>query len=185
MEEIVTHKKCSKCGEVKLIREFYLRGEKRRDPYRPECKKCGKAKMGRWYAKNSEHQKQKSKNWRVRNLLHCLIRDRKYHEEHKEERKKQHKQWVEKNYDKVIQNNRNRRARQKNAEGKFTADEFKKLCAEYDNICLCCGEKKKLTADHVVPLDKGGSNYISNIQPLCGSCNSKKKNKTVDYRKVL
>lgn len=36
--------------------------------------------------------------------------------------------------------------------------------------------------DHVVPVLFGGSNDISNIQPLCRSCNSSKGASTVDYR---
>lgn len=140
--------------------------------------------MGNWYEGNSEYQKKKSKKWRLSNLLHCLLRDRKYNEEHKEKKSEQHKKWKEANYDKVIQLNRNRRAREKNANGSYTAEEFRELCAKYDYRCLCCREKKKLTADHVVSLDEGGTNYISNIQPLCGSCNSRKKNKTIDYRKA-
>jgi len=37
-------------------------------------------------------------------------------------------------------------------------------------------------ADHVLPVSKGGTSYISNIQPLCQPCNSGKKDKHIDYR---
>ena len=69
--------------------------------------------------------------------------------------------------------------------GKFTAKEFSDLCNHYGNVCLCCWRSAglaKLTADHVLPLSKGGSNDISNIQPLCKSCNCKKHAKHIDYR---
>jgi len=75
-----------------------------------------------------------------------------------------------------------RRAREQNAIGSFTAEEWNALCDRYDYRCLCCREQKALTADHVIPLHLGGSNRISNIQPLCLSCNSKKGLRMVDYR---
>ena len=48
--------------------------------------------------------------------------------------------------------------------------------------CPLCKTDVKLTADHVIPISKGGSSFIENMQPLCRSCNSRKKNKTIDYR---
>lgn len=66
--------------------------------------------------------------------------------------------------------------------GSFTAEEWKALCFQYGYKCLKCGQSVELTVDHVVPVSKGGTNDISNIQPLCLSCNSSKGAKTVDYR---
>jgi hypothetical protein len=64
----------------------------------------------------------------------------------------------------------------------YTRAEWEALCAKYDHRCLCCGEQKKLTADHIVPLSRLGKNTIDNIQPLCHSCNSHKHTKIIDYR---
>jgi len=76
-----------------------------------------------------------------------------------------------------------RRARIAKGGGSFTAQEWESLCAQFNNHCVCCGRDDiALTADHVVPLALGGSSYITNIQPLCISCNSRKNDKTIDYR---
>jgi len=67
-----------------------------------------------------------------------------------------------------------RRAREVGAEGHYTADEWIEIKNKQNNKCNICGEEKKLTVDHIVPLSKGGSNYKENIQGLCLSCNSRK-----------
>lgn len=94
--------------------------------------------------------------------------------------------WMDRNREKVRAydrvNHHVRRARANATGGRFTVEEWVALCEFYGHKCLGCGERKPLTADHVVPLSKGGSNTIENIQPLCGSCNFKKHVQTVDYR---
>jgi|ERR1039458_2490672 5-methylcytosine-specific restriction endonuclease McrA len=76
----------------------------------------------------------------------------------------------------------NSRAKHYGAPGSWTGAQFLALCKKYGNFCLCCHKKRRLTPDHVIPFCKGGTNYRSNIQPLCLSCNHKKRNKTTDYR---
>ncbi len=44
--------------------------------------------------------------------------------------------------------------------------------------CKSCGKSNKQTTlniDHIIPLAKGGSNDMSNLQTLCEQCNRKKK----------
>lgn len=76
-----------------------------------------------------------------------------------------------------------RRARRRDA-GTYTNAEWNELCARYNHRCLCCGESRPLTVDHVIPLSRGGSNTIENLQPLCLSCNDRKGSRTIDYRTV-
>lgn len=67
------------------------------------------------------------------------------------------------------------------AAGEFDWVGWKELCDTLGNKCLACG-KKEVTVDHIVPVSKGGSNKLSNLQPLCFSCNASKGAKVMNYR---
>lgn len=67
-----------------------------------------------------------------------------------------------------------RYARERNAEGSHTLEEWDALKRKYGYRCVQCRKRKELTKDHIMPLSLKGTDYISNIQPLCRSCNSRK-----------
>jgi 5-methylcytosine-specific restriction endonuclease McrA len=85
-----------------------------------------------------------------------------------------HRKYVKKNLKRIAHLKARRYARQKNAEGSHTLEEWQDLCKKANYLCVNCGENKKLTKDHIKPLSEGGTDYIENIQPLCRNCNSRK-----------
>ena len=72
----------------------------------------------------------------------------------------------------------NRRHRVKANGGNITKQEWSEILELYENRCAKCGNDKKITIDHIIPIALGGIHSKDNIQPLCVSCNSKKHIKT-------
>ena len=70
----------------------------------------------------------------------------------------------------------NYRASLRGADGSHTREEIWALHDQQKGKCVYCRAslKKGYHADHIQPLSKGGSNWISNIQLTCGPCNNRK-----------
>ena len=88
-----------------------------------------------------------------------------------------HRRYVKKNPENISHLKARRYARERNAEGNHTLQEWNSLKEKFNYKCANCRKEKPLTKDHIKPLSKGGTDYIENIQPLCRNCNSKKHNK--------
>lgn len=72
--------------------------------------------------------------------------------------------------------------------GTHTKEEWLALCDVFGNACVKCGRHASelignaLCKDHVTPIFTGGSDAITNIQPMCKHCNSGKQADKSDYR---
>lgn len=50
-------------------------------------------------------------------------------------------------------------------------------------LCGISGAEKRLDVDHIVPVNKGGKTVVENLQALCRTCNSQKRDtSSIDYR---
>jgi hypothetical protein len=68
---------------------------------------------------------------------------------------------------------------------RMSEEEWEELKQQHSYTCLCCKRREpdiKLTRDHVVPISRNGTWALSNVQPLCLSCNSSKGDNATDYR---
>jgi 5-methylcytosine-specific restriction endonuclease McrA len=94
--------------------------------------------------------------------------------------KESHRRWARAHPESARARKHKRRALIRGSEGAYTGREWIDLVEKHDHRCAHCKRHEpeiKLTVDHIVPISKGGTNYISNIQPLCASCNSRKKDR--------
>lgn len=136
-----------------------------------------------WALANKDKRDEIHRRWRSSNGDKVAERSRRWREENRERAKEQERNWRLSNPDRARAKVHARRAQQQGNGGRYTAQEWRDLCEQYGNRCLRCNRTDlPLTVDHVKPLIQGGTSDISNIQPLCKSCNSSKGDKHIDYR---
>jgi 5-methylcytosine-specific restriction endonuclease McrA len=148
-----------------------------------------KQRRKRYYEANKEKVKKKSNDWYYKNRSDVIGKAsglaRKWYRSHIEKERERKRKEYKANPEKANVRKQNYRARLLKNGGEITATEWRELKKKYNYTCLCCKRREpeiKLTLDHVVPVSLGGRNVIENTQPLCKSCNSSKKARTIDYR---
>jgi hypothetical protein len=119
-----------------------------------------------------ENENRRSREWEA-----------KYRQQNREEYRRKQREAYKKNPEKYLAKNHRYEARKIGGGGAYTTDEWKALLKSSGYRCVWCGcSDVKLTVDHVIPVSMGGTSNIDNIQPLCLSCNSRKRDKTMDFR---
>jgi len=145
-----------------------------------------------WREKNSEALKQSKKRYAeenrekvlaakkdyyAKNKEKCLLMSRSHKEKNKDRYKELNKIWRQNNKEKVSTLNRNRKRKIIAAFGIHTADDVINLFNIQKKKCAGC--RRSLVGinyhvDHIQPLALGGSNWPSNLQIMCPTCNMSK-----------
>jgi 5-methylcytosine-specific restriction endonuclease McrA len=174
---IPSMKTCPKCGEAfPTTLEFWYKHKTHKDGLRSSCKKCHNKYSQRYYEAHAEERREYNRYWRDAHTEEIGEYQRRWHEQHLEHLRRYREQHLE---NKRV-NNSLRRARKQAAEGSYTAAELQEQYKRQKGKCHWCGcklPKKGWHPDHVIPLVRGGSNYISNIVCSCAVCNLSKHNK--------
>ena len=56
----------------------------------------------------------------------------------------------------------------------FTVNQSRQVWDRDGWSCVTCGSHVALTVDHIVPVARGGSDDLDNLQTMCQPCNSRK-----------
>lgn len=192
---------CKKCASIRNARyrmqnrdaviasmmAYYIENKERisekAKEYRDKNRTKIIASVKAYQEKNSQKISARKKESHEKNKLSVNAKSRKYYLENKERICEQKKIYRSENSELVINHNRNARARKRSAEGKHTAAEVLAIFEAQRGLCASCNEKlfksgiKKYHVDHIMPLALGGTNWASNLQCLCKSCNLRKNSK--------
>lgn len=194
-------KRCNSCDETKPVDAFtphkaFSQGRAN------WCKQCYNAYGAAYYRKtqpirraqgramravNADKYNAKGKEWRDANPDYYRRRyedDRerflemgvRRYRANREEQIAKAAQWARDNPERAKVNSARRKARKRNAPGAgVTWDDWKAILDASLGLCSYCGERAKLTMDHIDPLAGGGAHDPENIAAACKTCNCSKK----------
>ena len=165
---------------AKKNREYERNHAKRRSEWAKE-----------WRKKNPERAKANARRTRENNrdatnarnneyMKNRYLTDPEYRETAKKKAREDGPVWRQNNKDKTRVHGLNRRARLVNAEGSHTPEDVEAIHMAQGYVCAICGTDTKYAnhVDHKTPLSRGGSNWPSNLQILCPTCNVSKWKRT-------
>lgn len=117
--------------------------------------------------------------FRKNKKIYNSVKEHEYYLKIKDIKLAKKKLWIENNKEKHREMLRIYRHNRR-AGGKLNLKDWVAKCELMGNKCQICNKtnaEAKLTIDHIIPVSLGGTNEISNLQPLCLSCNSRKGKK--------
>lgn len=156
---------CTLCLKEKNFGNFN-KCKKGKYGIRSQCKECDKKYNQQYNLKNAERRANYTKEWHGKNPDYNKL----YNASDKGKaalKAKAH----------------NRRALKSKNGGVHSSDDILNLFKLQSGKCVYCNndlvvnKTKKFELDHIIPLNKNGTNGIENLQLLCMKCNRSKKDK--------
>lgn len=184
---------CRQCHKLKGQLYYEINKDKIRAKHRDYArshKEDQKKRHLAWYNKNKEKKQKQNKEWARNNPKRFKEIVSEWAKNNSSKRNVSTKKWKNSVKGKIAvsEYNRKTKIKRKNIHGYHSAQQWADLKRNHNYMCVCCWKIEpliKLTRDHIVPVSKGGTDDISNIQPLCQSCNSRKKTKTIKYGAIV
>ncbi len=127
--------------------------------------------------KSIEHKKNQRRRYYLANKEYIHARQNRWNKNNEEKRRAIKKKWAVANKEHINFLTKRRQFRLKGARGNYTKEEVDNLFVKHEGRCYYCKVNKATSIDHVIPISRGGSNYIHNLVPACIPCNSRKKDK--------
>lgn len=158
--------------------------ERERRAADPERRRKHAEYMKRWRAANPEAAAAIDRKSKTLHADAKASRDKSYYQRNTASRKKQAREWAQRNPEKRAAMRATRRARAVQSGGRITAARIEALFQLQRGKCACCGASLAggYQVDHIMPLALGGSNSDDNIQLLRPACNNLKRAKhPVDF----
>ena len=121
--------------------------------------------------------------WRDKNRAKLQEYQRNYNANNRDKERVKSAKYLAKNPEWNALKSQKRRARLANCE--TLAISKKDMRHIYKQNCSFCKTKEDITLDHIIPISRGGRHSIGNLQPLCRTCNSSKKDKTIMEWRVM
>ena len=132
-----------------------------------------------WQKANKERVAATRAAWHRANADHRRITGKVWRQENAEKIKAVKRLWLSLNKLRTRVYTENRRVRKLANGGSHTPEQIEELYVKQHQRCAGCNKsiRKHYEIDHIIPVTRGGSNDISNIQLLCMPCNRTKHNK--------
>lgn len=130
----------------------------------------------RWRERHPDEALQKGRAWRANNPERSRAFGRKWRRANREKVREKQQRWARENRARVLLYAEERRARAAGASGTTTPAQLQARIDYYGSLCWCCHAPFE-AVDHVIALNKGGTNWPANLRPICKSCNSSKGDK--------